>query len=57
MSINEANARRGLVLVFGLVDAEGCNILTEDGRPIAEWKRIDPKILRHLRSLLNVDQP
>ena len=57
MSINEANALRGLVLVFGLIDDEGCVILTEDGPPIAEWQRNDSKILRHLRGLLNVDQP
>lgn len=56
LAINEANARRGLVLVFGLIDAEGSVILTEDGRPVAEWQRNDPKILTQLRSLLNVDQ-
>ena len=57
MVINEANPRRGLVLVFGLIDAEGCVIITENGHPVAEWHRNEPKILPHLRGLLNVDQP
>ena len=57
LAINESNTRRALVLVFGLIEADGCVILTEDGRPVAEWQRNDPKILTHLRSLLNLDQP
>lgn len=31
--------------------------LFEDGRSLAEWNRDDPKVLSHVRALLNLNQP